>query len=177
VRIATLLLFLAALAGCGVTASSFNPGFAEFSRPRLSGVHPDTSISIGPRLLRLAARHSGEGPEVEALLQELEGVQVQVYQLAPHIDLDALHTDLSRQSGAMLEDEWVQAVAVQEEGSLVRVLVKERDGRILGLAILALEDRELVFVNVMGRIAPDTIAGLARADSPTELLASLGPLR
>lgn len=172
-RIPALVLMLLALGGCGVTASPFNPGFADFSRPKLEGVHRDTALSIGPRLLSIAANHADEGPEIEALLRELEGVQVQVYELDGNADFEAISADLQRQSRETLDDDWQHAIAVREANSRVNIFIKERDELILGLAIIVLEENELVIVNVMGEVTAQTIAGLSDSGSDTELLASL----
>ena len=39
------------------------------------------SISIGPSLLRFAARHMEDDPETRALLRDLSGVRVRIYEV------------------------------------------------------------------------------------------------
>ena len=158
----SVVALAALLMGCGVTAPSRNPGYVNFDASGLPGVHRDTSISLGPTVLRFAARHVEDDPAAEALLRSVDGVRVQVYELREQQHRDSVVAAL-RESAAGLDAEWQPIVRVMDEESEVFVYLKHSDAAIEGLAILAVDDMELVFVNVMGQLDREAMASLGHA--------------
>ncbi|MEE4277936.1 MAG: DUF4252 domain-containing protein [Halieaceae bacterium] len=157
----TAILLSVFVSACGVTASTQNPGFADIEIPRGAGLHRDTNISIGPRLLALAARHANEGPEARALLESIDGVRVRVYRIEPDSRKAWLHDALERSAEKLREQNWTPVIRVREPASTVHMLIREDSDRLLGLALMSVDDEELIVLNVMGRLAPDMLDGLA----------------
>ena len=60
---------------------------------------------------------------------------------------------------------------VQEDDSTAHILIKHSDEAILGLAILAVDEEELVFVNVMGELTPAMLEDLSPAIPEEQALA------
>lgn len=170
-KILTLLLVTTLLAGCGVTASSRNPGFVQFDTPKQDGLKTDTSISLGPRLLKFAARHVDEDPETKALLQSLEGVRVNVTHLSESVDHEALRDQVGIATAKAFDERWSPIVRVVEDDSRVHIFVKEQDGLLLGVAVVAVDHEELVFVNIMGEIAVENLSALSSVVPGTDTLA------
>lgn len=162
IRAASICLLALLITGCGITASSRNAGFASFSSGDLPGLQKDTSISLGPTVLRFAARHSDEDPAAQAILKAIDGIQIKVFTLEQSADRVALAAALN-EDAAGLDENWQPIVRVNEPDSTVHILLKQSDDAILGLAILAVDDEELVFVNVMGELSPDMLAELGHA--------------
>ncbi|MEO1078756.1 MAG: DUF4252 domain-containing protein [Pseudomonadota bacterium] len=161
-RALAVLSLSCGLGACGVTASSTNPGFADISVPRDAGLKRDTSISIGPALLGFAARHADEDPETMALLEALDGVRVRVYSVGEESDSAKLYSSLEKNARNLRSEKWRAVMRVSEEYSRVHVLVREESGQLLGLALMSVDQEELVLVNVMGRIAPEMLDTLTR---------------
>lgn len=157
------MLIAAALSGCGLTASSLNPGYAVFDSPQEAGLERETSLSLGPALLRMAAGFVDDDPETRELLRALDGVQVAVYRVGPEANPAAIAARLARDAAALRGRDWQAVVRIQEPGSRVHVLARTREQRLLGLAVMAVDDEELVYLNVMGDVTPAQLTGIAAA--------------
>ena len=72
-RLLGVITLAAGLTACGFTAPSHNPGFVSFDGPGHRGLKHDTTVSLGPRVLRFAANHTDEDPETQALLRSIDG--------------------------------------------------------------------------------------------------------
>lgn len=169
-KVMPVAMLVVLTSACGVTASSRNPGYISFNEAQYDGLRRDTSISIGPALLSIAARHVDDDPTARALLAALDGVRVKVYHIDDEADLAQLvrHVDAAATS---LDDRWQRIVRVQEEDSTAHILIKHSDEAILGLAILAVDEQELVFVNVMGELTPAMLEDLSPAIPEEQALA------
>jgi hypothetical protein len=153
------------LTGCGMTAPSGNPGFADVDPPSGRGLSTDIALSLGPRLLRLAAAQIDDEPETQELLRSLDGVRVTVWQLSPEADRLILEEQMVAASSTLTADAWEQVVRVRDGTEVVYVLIKPGDESIAGLAVFVLDDAEFVFVNVMGQLNPELITRMAREQS------------
>ena len=77
-RAGAALLLALALAGCGLTAPRGSDGFADLDSLGISDTDRVLSISVGPALLRFAARHVEDEPETQALLRSLDGARIRI---------------------------------------------------------------------------------------------------
>lgn len=170
-KLLAVLLLTVTLLGCGVTAPSSGPGYVQFNAPTGAGLERDTHISLGPRVLRFAARHVDDDPSTKALLKSLDGVRVNVSRLGPGADYLALRDELTLTADASFGAQWNPVVRVAEDDSSVHIFISEEAGIIRGLAVLALDHEELVFVNIMGEISPEQIARLSSVVPHGEALA------
>ncbi len=161
-RIVPVAMLVVITSACGVTASSRNPGYVSFDEAHYSGLRCDTSISVGPALLSVAARHVDDDPGAKVLLAALDGVRVKVYRIDEKTDLAQLVSHINALADSM-DDRWQRIVRVQEDDSTTHILIKHSNEAILGLAILAVDGDELVFVNVMGELTPAMIQALSPA--------------
>lgn len=58
------VLASAVLVSCGITAPRSDAGYANLDSPGMLDTHRTTALSIGPTLLRFAARYLDDDPEV-----------------------------------------------------------------------------------------------------------------
>jgi hypothetical protein len=171
VALATVML---AATGCGITASHSNPGYANLDSLGLLDTDRVVSISIGSSLLGLAARHSSDDPQAQALLSGLQGVRVRVYEVEG--DVDKVAARMQRMSAGLQASNWQPVLVVQDSGVYSRMLVKQDGERIAGLVVMSLDGGEAVLVNIMGDLKPelfaDTMAQLELDSAPDLQLAS-----
>lgn len=161
-KLVPVAMLLVLTSACGITASLRNPGYVNFDEAHYNGLRRDTSISIGPALLGVAAQHVDDDPNAQVLLAALDGVRVKVYHIDGKANLAQLVGHLNALADSM-DDSWQQVVRVQEDDSTTHILIKHSSEAILGLAILAVDQEELVFVNVMGELTPAMLQELSPA--------------
>ena len=139
---------------CGITAPRSNEGYADLDSLGMMDTDRVISLSIGPTLLRYAAKHVDDDPEVQELLRSLDGVRVRVYE----VDGDATRVAgrMDRMSTKLQDDGWVPVMLVRQEEEQVHVLMRTVDGQIKGMTVLVLDGAdEAVIVNLMGEIEPE----------------------
>lgn len=55
---------------------------------------------------------------------------------------------------------WYRMVLTRDEGEEVHIYGRESDGGLQGLTVLAVEDEEVIVLNLVGRIDPDQLGSL-----------------
>jgi hypothetical protein len=149
-----LAVFCASLlVGCGITAPRSSEGFADLDSLGLSDTDRVLTLSIGPALLRFAASHVEDDPEVGELLRGLDGVRIRIYE----IDGDAARVGarMANMSRKLQAGGWEQVVLVRSAEEQAHMLMKVVDDRICGMTVLVSDgDSEAVVINLMGEINP-----------------------
>ena len=155
-------LLILSLSGCGLTAPHNNEGYAELDALNMRDVDSTMTLSIGPTLLRIATRAMDDDPHTQALLQQLEGVRVRIYEI--NGDAGRVAADMDRMSEALRQLKWEPVILVREEGERTHMLSKSNADGIVGLTLLTTDKHEAVVINVMGDLNPeffaDTMAAL-----------------
>jgi hypothetical protein len=169
---ATILVF--ALTACGITAPRSNDGYANLDSPGMSETDRTMSLSLGPTILRFAARFLDDDPETQALLRSLDGVRIRTYDV--HGDPERIASNFDHMGDKLSNDGWSPVILVREEGELVKMYAKSSDNGIQGLTIVSADDSEVVVVNVMGDIDPhyysDVMVALEVDDAPEVQIAA-----
>ncbi|MGD8346781.1 MAG: DUF4252 domain-containing protein, partial [Lysobacterales bacterium] len=112
------------------------------------------SLSLGPTVLRFAASHVDDDPEVRDLLRSLDGIRVRIYEVTG--DVSRVAGRMDRMSAKMQDDGWEPVMLVRDEGETVYMLLRTIDGRIHGMTVMVMDDQsEAVIVNLMGEIEPE----------------------
>ena len=129
------------------------PGYVDFGE--LSGIfgEPTVQISVGASLLNLVGSLSAEeDPEAAELFKKLNGVRVNVFETEAMADgaVD-LVKDISSKLSA---SGWESVVTVNSADEQVRVFMKINAETVDGITVMAVEENEAVFVNVIGNINP-----------------------
>jgi hypothetical protein len=132
-----------------------------FPRDKLS-----VEINIEGALMSLiAAASKGEDPEFASLIGGLKSIKVQA---VPLKDVDAATVrNKIGQAVRWLEDRgWKSMLRARDEGEETYIYLKETDGKITGMTVLALDPTdEAVVINIVGRIDPAQIGRLSQGVS------------
>lgn len=156
-RLASLAIagfLLVSLAGCGLTAPRSSEGFADLDSLGMRDTDRVISLSIGPALLRFAARHVDDDPEVQALLRSLDGVRVRIYEVDG--DAERVASRMQNMSTNLQADGWEPVMLVRQEDEQAHMLMRTVNGKICGMTVLVLDgNSEAVVVNLMGDIQPE----------------------
>lgn len=150
---AGLLAAALLLAGCGLTAPRGGPGFAELESPGVLDTDREIALSIGPTLLRFAARHVEDDPETRALLRSLDGVRIRIYE----IDGDAARIAgrMDRMQDHLEADGWEAVMLVRSGHERTQLLLKSSGRRVHGMTFLSSDgESEVVVINLIGDIQP-----------------------
>lgn len=161
-KIAVFLLVVASTASMlQAQAVEEHPGY--FPLDELEFLSPeDLSVEINLRgaMLSLIGKVAlEEDPEFAQMMNNLEAIRVQI---APVERLEAESIRDGLDNGvAMLENlGWYRMVLTRDEGEEVHIYGRERDGGLQGLTVLAVEDEEVILLNLVGRIDPDQLGDL-----------------
>ncbi len=153
-RAALAALLALLLAACGLTAPRSSDGYADLDSLGLTDTDLVMSLSLGPAVLGFAARHVEDDPETEALLRDLDGVRIRIYEVDRNPDRVAGR--MARMARDLQADGWEPVMLVQREGEQVHMLLRVVDGAIHGMTVLVLDgESEAVVINLMGDIHPD----------------------
>lgn len=171
-----LIFVVLYLTACGITAPRSNDGFANLDSPGMADTNRTMSISLGPTVLRFAARFLDDDPETQALLRSLDGVRVRIYEVNSSGDTERIAQNFAKMGTKLGNDGWQPVMLVREEGELVNMFAKPSANGIRGLTIVSADDEEVVVVNIMGDIDPsyytDVMVALDVEDAPEVQLAA-----
>lgn len=132
------------------------PGYVDFSALQDVYGEPRVMINISGFLLQfMSAAASAEDPQAAALMRNLEGVRVNVYDTAgmmtPALEqIAAVKTLLQKES-------WQPVIQVKEAGEEVQIFMKGDDQGMQGLTVMTVNEEEAVFINILGEINPDQL--------------------
>jgi hypothetical protein len=159
----SILLLLIALVATTLHAQTLEEHPGYFPLDELQFLSPeDLSVEVNLRgaMLRLIAKVAwDEDPEFARIMNDLEAIRVQI---APVDRLQAEDIRKGLDTGvAMLENlGWYRMVLTRDEDEEVHIYGRELDGSLQGLTVLAMEDEEVIVLNLVGRIDPDQLGRL-----------------
>jgi hypothetical protein len=152
-RLLSAISLSVALSACGLTAPRSSEGFADLESLGTRDTDNVMTLSIGPALLRFAANHVDDDPEVRELLKGLDGVRIRIYE----IDGDAgrVATRIDNMSRHLQDNGWEAVMLIREEDESTHMLLRTVDGQICGMTVLVSDgESEAVVINLMGEIQP-----------------------
>lgn len=128
------------------------PGYVKFESLDEVYGEPKVRVNVGGFLLSLMSKAAKNDPEVEAVLEGLEGVRINVYSTegagAPAID------ELQNAKNLLLNQNWEPIVQVNEDGESAQVFIKvDREG-VQGVTVMAVDEEDAVFANILGFVDP-----------------------
>jgi hypothetical protein len=129
------------------------PGYVDFGELNSIFGEPTVQISIGASLLGLVGSLSAsEDPEAAEMFKRLNGVRVNVFE---NQKIPAEGLDLVKDISAQLSDQgWESVVTVNSAEEQVRIFMMINGDQVEGITVMAVEEGEAVFVNVIGNINP-----------------------
>jgi hypothetical protein len=160
---ATLLLVIVGsffYTGCGITAGGLHShaGYADIESPYWWQADNKLNLSLGPLAIGTArwVIDTDEAPEIDALLDDVDGVRVSIYKVEENSEL--FKDNFGETQANLRADGWQHIVRVNDDESADYSLmfIKSSGDVIDGLVVLSLSDDEAVFVNVIGNIHPDS---------------------
>ncbi|UCF77684.1 MAG: DUF4252 domain-containing protein [Candidatus Eiseniibacteriota bacterium] len=128
------------------------PGYVNLEDIKIPGeTGKVTEISLGPGLLKLARESADNGDEeLTRVLSNLKCIQVKAFEVNQR-DRGKIRTAMKLIEARLEKEGWERAVSVKSEDEFVVVSLKQRNGRAVGLLVMALEeDGEAVFANIVG---------------------------
>lgn len=120
-------------------------------------------INLEGALLRMVAEATkGEDPGLSSLLANLRSIRVQILPLEGENDSLA-RTSIGRAIRWLEGQGWKSTVRVRERGEETYIYMKEADGKVMGMTVLAVEPGvEAVVINIAGRFDPAEIGRIGR---------------
>ena len=132
------------------------PGYVDFGELSSMFGEPSVQIAVGGSLLGfVSALSASEDPEAAQLFKRLHGVRVNVFEDPSMTEaaVDYVKTISSKLS----EQGWERVVTVNSDDEQVRIFMKFNEDVVQGITVIALEEDEAVFVNVIGDLRPDEL--------------------
>jgi hypothetical protein len=132
------------------------PGYVDFGELSAVFGEPSVQISVGESLLGLVGSLSAsEDPEAAELFKRLNGVRVNVFETEAMAD--GAVTLVKDVSASLSDRGWESVVTVNSDQEQVRIFMMINDNRVQGITVMAVEETEAVFVNVIGSIDPQEL--------------------
>lgn len=159
----SILLLVAALLSTTLQAQTLedHPGYFPLDElDFLSAEDLSVEINLHGAMLKLIGKVAlDEDPEFAGIMNTLEAIRVQI---APVDRLQSEDIRKGLDTGvSMLENlGWYRMVLTRDEGEEVHIYGRESDGDLQGLTVLAVEDDEVIVLNLVGRIDPDQLGSL-----------------
>jgi len=146
----------------GVTLSA--PGFAQeddYSKyagfvdlPQLTGLkNAESSVEIYLKkpLLGLVAALNSEDPSLQQLLANLALIRVEQFEMDPAQgpEVQKIITNVAQK---LEKQKWDKLVKAVDKGEHVEIFIKTENTKIAGLLVMALENNEATFINIVGEL-------------------------
>ena len=156
---------LRVLALAGGLAALLGAQQFQFNLDHLAAKASDTvDLALNGATLQFAAKFlDGKNPDeakVKKLIAGLEGIYIKTFEFKragewAEADLEGIRKQLRA-------PEWSRIVGVKstEDGETAEIYLRNQNGKVTGLAILASEPKELTVVNIAGAVDLDSLADL-----------------
>ena len=177
------VLTLVLIGGAGyllaATGMQSKPGYAKLSLPSWFSTNTALALNIGPRglkpvrwMVNRVVDASDNELEISerlllAVLQDLQGVQLHVYEVENNRQVFDQAIDDSLVS--LKQQDWQTLLSVREDEKRIVVMQAGDEGLISGLSVLASTPENAVFINLMGQLNPESIAAIAEGFDPSDV--------
>jgi Domain of unknown function (DUF4252) len=119
-------------------------------------------VNLHAPMLKLVAAATRKGdPDFSQLVEGLQAVRVRIASLAG-LDPGKVRADAARAGRWLKERGWQTIVRTRDGDDQIHIYLREIDGGIVGLAILAFEEDEATAINIAGPIDLTKLGSLAR---------------
>ena len=166
-RILVCAVVLLAFAGTAWAQDDLrrDPGYIDLDQmERWFDKEPTLVVNVKGALLELVAEASRfEDPDLADLLHKLKSVQVRGFNMR-WADFDHVQERTFAFAKRLESNGWDTVVRVRDDEEDVHVHVRVDDGAIAGMVVMVIapDDDETVFVNIVGEIDPQQIGRLGR---------------
>jgi hypothetical protein len=168
----TIVATLVLVSGAGYLYASVGvkskPGYAKLVKPKGTTVDTVLSLNIGPGgvrsvrwLLDMIVDESDNEHDmpmriVRSLLEELQGVQVRIYEIDGN--RRAFDVAITESVVALKKKSWESMVVINEGEDRIVAMQFGDETQISGLTVMARSADNAVFINLVGPFEPDSIA-------------------
>jgi hypothetical protein len=150
-----LVWLLSATTSAQPSGAEQEPGYFDFSALDSVYGEPSVMINISPVLLKLMAAASKDDPEAAKLMDSLEGVRVNIY--ATGGEPGPALEQVAKAKKALQTAQWEPVIQVREPGEEVQIFMKTGEPGMQGLTVMAVDEEEAVFLNIIGAIDPSQL--------------------
>lgn len=176
--IAFLTLILIGSAGYLLAAGGIQskPGYAKLTLPSWLSTNTALALNLGPRglkpvrwMINRVVETSDQELELSErilinVLQDLQGVQLRIYEVENNRQVFEHAIDASVIS--LKRDDWQTLLSVREHDKHIVVMQSADEDIISGLSVLVSTPENAVFMNLVGRLNPESIAIIAESLEP-----------
>ena len=132
------------------------PGYVDFGALTEMYGEPSIEIAVGKTLLGLvSAFGASEDPEAAALFKRLQGVRIHVFETDGLADGAMDH--VKEISSRLSSQGWESVVKVNSSDEQVRIFLRINEEMVEGITVMAMEEDEAVFINVIGNLDPSEL--------------------
>jgi hypothetical protein len=129
------------------------PGYVDFGQLHEILGEPSVEIAVGQSLLGMVSAFSAsDDPEAAALFKRLKGVRINVFETRGLAAGAVDHVKLV--SSRLTTSGWEPVVKVNSADEQVRIFMKMNGESVEGITVMAVEQDEAVFINVIGNLNP-----------------------
>ena len=159
------IIFLALLALPGVAMAQFETDHPGYFPIENLGILPEGKINLeinlpGAILKFVALAMGEEDPDLARIAENLQSIRVRGADLEGS-STESIRSAFQNASEMLKAAGWVSMVRVREDDEEVYIFFKEQEGQMVGLTVLTLEDKEAMLINLVGKIDPRDLSGLA----------------
>jgi len=155
--IAALTAFMALPVVAQEDALKDLPGYIDFAELSSAYGEPSVNITIGGTILNfIGALAENDDPEAASLFGKLKGIRVSTYNTEG--DSSAAVDELNSVKNSLRSANWEPVVQVNDDGEQVQIFLKIAGEAIDGLVLMAVDDEEAVFINVIGSLDPHELS-------------------
>lgn len=148
------------LASCALAQQQ--DGFVQFDWEKLSSKAAEkTDVNLKGPMLEMASKFlsdKGDEAEIRKLIQGLKGIYVKTFEFDK--DGQFSDADVSSIRGQLRGPGWSTLMDMKDHSEVMGIYVRSEGNRNTGLAVLAVEPRELTLVQIDGPIDPATLSSL-----------------
>lgn len=132
------------------------PGYVDFGSLGDIFGEPTVQVSVGASLLGLVGSLSAqEDPEAADLFKRLNGVRINVFE---DIEVPPEGVDFVKKvSGELRGMGWESVVTVNDGTEQVRIFMKIDGDVVHGITVMAVDETEAAFINVIGNLNPEEL--------------------
>ncbi|MBN2381911.1 DUF4252 domain-containing protein [bacterium] len=127
-------------------------GFVDL--PQLTGFKKaDRSVEVYLKkpLLSLVAALNAEDPTLQQLIENLALIRVEQFEIEPDQGAKVQKT-IDEVAQKLEKQKWDKLVKAVDGGEHVEIFIKSDNAKIAGLLVMALEDGEASFINIVGEL-------------------------
>lgn len=168
-KISIIAIGCISLSACFVTSAGMHKkqGYADISFPHFRHTDNTFNLSLGPLILKpIRQLVMKEHQEYADLVDGIEAIRIRVFDA--ETGKKSLNYAIDKSIEDISEDGWQTIVSVKEEHERVAIQMSADQNVIYGISIVAINEKEAVFVNLIGEFKFDKFDQWAKKMQETQ---------